>query len=127
MTSLAPGGSPEGCIGQHRRTSFLLIIFRMQAFDVRADRCSRRTGRNSSADRHMAAIAVLASVRRSLPRAGRRLAAMVDNGGFRFHGAVVGSDSSHDPLAGVPGDVARAGELSAAGLSGPGGDRPALD
>ena len=47
-----------------------------------------RTAGNSRTHRLMAAIPVLASLRRSLPGAGRRVAAMVHNGGFRFHGAV---------------------------------------
>ena len=75
----------------------------------------------------VAAIPVLASLRRSLSGAGRRFAAMVHDGGFRFHGAVVARGSSHDPLAGVFRGVARTGQLPAAGLLRTGVCGPVLD
>ena len=96
-------------------TSSFPIMIQWQACDVRAN-CSRRTAGNSRTDRLVAAITVLASLRRSLPGAGRRFAAMVHNGGFRFHGDVVDRGSSHDPLAGIFRGVARTGQLPAAGL-----------
>jgi hypothetical protein len=49
---------------------------------------------NSRIHRRMAAIPVLAFLRRSLSGTGRRVACMVHHGGFRFHGAVDSRGSS---------------------------------